>query len=260
MADIHWIKLKTSMFDDEKIRLIEAMPEADSILIIWVRLLVLAGKTNDDGLIYIQRDMPYTDEALATLFNKKINVVRLALTTLSKFQMIDVEENGTLQVNNWEKHQNVEQMEHVRNLAAERNRRYRENKKTKQIGDVSRDVSVTSRDATDSDSESDTEVNKDNVFPWQSVIDYLNEKTGKHFKHTAANKTVIMARHKEGYTADDMRKVIDNKTAEWLKDAKMNKFLQPSTLFRASKFEGYVNNIPVQEQSSKMDLKDWTGD
>ncbi|WP_180368420.1 phage replisome organizer N-terminal domain-containing protein, partial [Oenococcus oeni] len=51
MAEIHWIKLKTTMFDDEKIRLIQSVPESDSILIIWIRLLVLAGKTNDDGLI-----------------------------------------------------------------------------------------------------------------------------------------------------------------------------------------------------------------
>ncbi|MYV04431.1 conserved phage C-terminal domain-containing protein [Furfurilactobacillus milii] len=93
-------------------------------------------------------------------------------------------------------------------------------------------------------------------FPWQSVIDYLNEKTGKHFKHTAANKTLIMARHKEGYNADDMRKVIDNKTADWLKDSKMNKFLQPSTLFRASKFEGYLNqtsSVPQPDPHMNLD-------
>ena len=53
MAEITWVKLTINMFDDEKIRLIEAMPEADAIIIIWVRLLTLAGKTNDDGRIYI---------------------------------------------------------------------------------------------------------------------------------------------------------------------------------------------------------------
>ncbi|MBU5585311.1 phage replisome organizer N-terminal domain-containing protein, partial [Enterococcus sp. S181_ASV_20] len=40
MAEISWIKLKTTMFDDEKIRLIQAVPEADAILVIWIRLLV----------------------------------------------------------------------------------------------------------------------------------------------------------------------------------------------------------------------------
>ena len=58
MAEITWVKLTINMFDDEKIRLIEAMPEADAIIIIWVRLLTLAGKTNDDGRIYIDIIIP----------------------------------------------------------------------------------------------------------------------------------------------------------------------------------------------------------
>ncbi|CAJ1227089.1 hypothetical protein LZY01_23700 [Levilactobacillus zymae] len=82
-------------------------------------------------------------------------------------------------------------------------------------------------------------------FPWESIIDYLNLKTGKHFRHTPTNKRTIMARHKEGATAEDMRLVIDNQCALWLKDSKMNRYLQPSTLFRASKFEGYLNQVPV---------------
>ena len=43
---VKWIKISTSMFDDEKIRYLEQMPEADSILAIWVKLLVLAGQKN----------------------------------------------------------------------------------------------------------------------------------------------------------------------------------------------------------------------
>ncbi len=42
MAEVKWIKLSTSMFEDEKIRLIESMPEADTLLIIWIRLLAQA--------------------------------------------------------------------------------------------------------------------------------------------------------------------------------------------------------------------------
>jgi predicted phage replisome organizer len=114
MADIHWIKLKTTMFDDEKIRLIESMPEADAIINIWIRLLILAGKTNDSGLIYIQRNMPYSAEMLSTLFNRKVNVIKLALTTLAKFDMINVNDDGLIEITNWEKHQNIEGMENVR--------------------------------------------------------------------------------------------------------------------------------------------------
>ncbi|TOY85747.1 hypothetical protein DIS15_02895 [Levilactobacillus brevis] len=84
-------------------------------------------------------------------------------------------------------------------------------------------------------------------YPWETVIDYLNEKTGRHFKHTASNRTPIIGRFKEGHTMDDFRVVIDNQCAQWLKDKKMNRFLQPSTLFRASNFEGYLEQTPVQQ-------------
>lgn len=160
MSEISWIKLKTTMFDDEKIRLIQAVPESDAILVIWIRLLVLAGKTNDDGLIYIQRNMPYSEEMLSTLFSKPVNVVRLALTTLEKFNMIDLNTDGSIAITNWEKHQNVEGMEQVRLKNAIRNREYRERKKQEKLM-LERDVSVTSRDGTDIDKDKDKDIDKD---------------------------------------------------------------------------------------------------
>lgn len=160
MAEISWIKLSTTMFDDEKIQLIQAMPESDAIIVIWVRLLALAGKTNDDGLIYIQRNMPYTEEMLATLFGKNVNTVRLALNTLSAFNMIDVSQDGFVAITNWEKHQNVEGMEQVRLKNAERNRRYRERKRKEQLS-LSHDVSVTSRDGTDIDIDKELDIDKE---------------------------------------------------------------------------------------------------
>ncbi|EHB6440421.1 phage replisome organizer [Enterococcus faecalis] len=160
MAEISWIKLKTTMFDDEKIKLIQSMPEADAILVIWIRLLVLAGKTNDEGLIYIQRNMPYTEEMLATLFSKPVNVVRLALMTLQQFNMIDLNEDGLIAIENWDKHQNIEGMEKVRLKNAERVRKHRERKKQqaledKNSGNVTCNVTVTDCNGTDKDIDKD---------------------------------------------------------------------------------------------------------
>lgn len=157
MGEISWIKLKTTMFDDEKIRLIQAVPESDAILVIWIRLLVLAGKTNDDGLIYIQRNMPYTEEMLATLFDKPVNTVRLALQTLANFNMIDLNTDGSIAISNWEKHQNIEGMEKVREQNRLRKQRQRE--KQKLLSDQARQ----SRDshATDIDIDKELELDKE---------------------------------------------------------------------------------------------------
>lgn len=128
MPKVEWIKLSVSMFDDEKIKLLEAMPDRDTLLIVWIRLLVLAGRTNDGGAIYLCEDIPYTDEMLATLFHRPLNVVRLALETFERFGMIERHQE-TIYLVNWEKYQNVVGLEEIRQKGAERARRYREKKK-----------------------------------------------------------------------------------------------------------------------------------
>src|SRR5690554_4524034 len=91
MADVKWIKITTSMFEDEKIKLIEKMPDADAMLIIWIKLLTLAGKCNANGYIFLTNQIPYTDEMLSTVFDRPLNTVRLALQTFIKFGMIEME-------------------------------------------------------------------------------------------------------------------------------------------------------------------------
>ena len=164
MAEVKWIKLSTQMFEDEKIKLIEQMPEADTILIIWVKLLAQAGKTNASGYIYLSQNIPYTDEMLATIFNRPLPIVRMALQTFQRFGMIEIDEHNFISILNWEKHQNVEGMDRVRKLNAERNKRYRERKKQLQLSSPQNesDVSVTSRDGTDIDKELDKDIDKEN--------------------------------------------------------------------------------------------------
>ncbi|MCS6132724.1 DnaD domain protein [Clostridium botulinum] len=129
MGDIKWIKVTTDMFEDEKIRLIDAMPERDTIHYIWIRLLVQAGKTNSHGFIFLGEDIPYTDEMLSTIFCRPLSSIRLALKTLSAFRMIQVDEDNFIKITNWEKYQNVEGMEKVREQNKIRAKKYREKKK-----------------------------------------------------------------------------------------------------------------------------------
>ena len=128
MADINWIKLRVDMFDDEKIKIIQYMPEGDTILVIWIRIIALAGKCNAKGLVLIEDEFPYSDEMLATIFNKPLATVRLALGTFEKFRMIERTEKG-IYISNFEKHQNTEGMEKIREQARIRKQREREKKR-----------------------------------------------------------------------------------------------------------------------------------
>lgn len=135
LTEVKWIKITTNMFDDEKIKLIDAMPERDTIFYIWMRLLVQAGKCNAGGYIFLSENVPYTDEMFSTIFNRPLNSVRLALKTLSSFGMIERSENNDLKITNWEKHQNVEGLDKVR--AQNRLRKQKQREKQKELNSPS---------------------------------------------------------------------------------------------------------------------------
>lgn len=113
MAEVKWIKLCTDIFSNRKIRQIESMPEGDAIIVIWLKLLTLAGETNAGGMVYFSKSIPYTEQMLATAFNRPLATVQLALRTFEAFGMIEIVDEIIL-VSNWEKYQNVEGMEKVR--------------------------------------------------------------------------------------------------------------------------------------------------
>ena len=80
-----------------------------------------------------------------------------------------------------------------------------------------------------------------NSIPYQEIITYLNEKTGRDFKDsTPKTRTLIQVLWKQGFQLQDFQKVIDNKTKDWIAHPKYSKYLRPETLF-GTKFEGYLN-------------------
>lgn len=96
-------------------------------------------------------------------------------------------------------------------------------------------------------------------IPYAEIIDYLNQKTGKHFKATSEeNRRNIRARFKKGFTVDDFKKVIDIKTDQWINDKKMSIYLRPSTLF-GSKFEGYLNELSVKHKKQDTSFEESLG-
>ena len=125
MAEVKWIKLDTDIFNNRKIKLIRKMPDGDAIVGIWLQILCLAGQINDDGLVYITKDIPYTDETLATEFDRPLNTIRLALQTFCKFGMLEIT-NNFLAVSNWQKYQSADRLERIREQNRIRKQKERE--------------------------------------------------------------------------------------------------------------------------------------
>lgn len=161
MAEIQWIKLKVDMFDNEKIKLIEAMPDADSILVIWIKLLTYAGKVNSSGYILLTENIPMNEEELATIFNRPLNTIRYALQIFERYGMVE-RDNDAIRIKNWGSHQNVEGMDKIKEQNRIRKQRQREKKKEElpEI-DKNKDSHVTSRDGHATEGEREEELEED---------------------------------------------------------------------------------------------------
>lgn len=129
MSEVKWIKIATDIFDDEKILLIESLPESYAIITVWFKLLCLAGKQNNSGVFVMNSQIAYTDKMLSTIFRMKETIVKMSIDTFEQFGMIKRVE-GVITIPNWDKHQSLDAYEKKK----ERDRRYQEERRAKQRG------------------------------------------------------------------------------------------------------------------------------
>ena len=158
MAEVKWIKLSSDVFENRKIRQIEALPDHDAIIVIWFKILCLAGNINDNGNLCFTSEIPYTDQMMATQFNRPLSTVQMALSVFQKFGMVEIVDD-IIHVSNWEKYQNIEGLDKIREQTRLRTAKYRERKKLGMIQeesnacDVTCDVTVTQCNAIEEDIE-----------------------------------------------------------------------------------------------------------
>lgn len=254
MSDVKWIKIVTDIFDDEKIKYIETLPNGDTTIVIWFRLLCLAGKSNTNGFLMMTDRIAYTDEMLSSIFKRDIKVIQLALSIFKNLGMVEIVDNA-FYLTNWELHQNAEKLAKIKEQTRIRVAKHRENARIGNANSVTEALHDSYSNATDnisssySDESSSISSLKDNKY--KDIIDYLNEKSKKHFRVVTQTKKLIDVRLKEGFLIDDFYRVIDNQCDKWLSDPKMNDYLRPQTLF-GTKFESYLNTT----KTKKFDIMD----
>ena len=154
MAEIKWIKITTDMFDNRKIRHLRRLPDGNSIVLIWVMLLTMAGRCNSSGMIFLTENIPYTPKMLADELDFEENTVKLALNALEQLNMI-VTDNGFFSIAGWDEYQNIEGMEKIREQNRIRKQRQREKEKL-----LLGDGNVKSRDSHATDKEEDKDKEK----------------------------------------------------------------------------------------------------
>lgn len=258
MSDVKWIKITTDMFDNRKIRHLRKLPEGNSIVLIWVMLLAMAGKCNDHGKIYLTENIPYTPKMLADELDFEENTVQLALQALEQLDMI-VLDDGYFSITGWEEHQNIEGMDRIREQNRIRKQRQRE--KERLIAEsrvMSRDSHVAEEDK-DKEEEKDIDKESKEKATCQQVVDlyrsicvsYPSVKT-----LSEARKKAIRARLKV-YSLEDFRKMFEKaEGSAFLKGANNRNWsanfdwLMKDANF-AKVIDGNYDNKPRQAESAK---------
>ena len=157
MADVKWIKLSTGLPDNRKIKQIRTLPNGDTIALMWIFLMCLAGNSNDDGFVFFTKEIPYTDEMLAEEFKMDINTIRLGLATFEKFGMLEIV-NDFICLSAWEKWQSTDKLSELK----EYNRiKQRESRARKRLSKAVNDMSMTSQPCQDIDIDKDIDIELD---------------------------------------------------------------------------------------------------
>lgn len=281
MSDVKWIKIVTNIFDNRKIKQIEIMPDGDTILIIWFKLICLAGSINDNGMVYLTTEIPYTEEMLAAQFGRPLTVVRLALRTFESFGMIEVVDNF-LCLPSWGKYQSADKLERMKSKNAERQARFREKKRAEMLGsNVTQALPVTQSNAIEEDIDIDRDIEGDieereivtaaeppapprTHVPYETIKNLYNEICTAFPQCTAmsdARKKAIKARFAGGYTIDHFRTLFEKAQAssflkgandrnwmatfDWLiKDSNMAKVLGGNFDDRGQSHMARSRNVP----------------
>lgn len=272
MADVKWIKITTDIFDDEKILLIESLPEPYAIITCWFKLLCLAGKQNNNGVFLMGR-IAYTDKMLATIFRMNEATVKLALNTFVQFGMVEIVD-GVITIPNWDKHQSLDAYEKKK----ERDRLYQQQRREKQRllvagsseessdshATPSSDVAVSEEDI---EKDIDRDIDKKNSAshqPSKADVDAFFESIWNLYPVKKGKAQVSASKRKALYEIgfDKMEQAINRYLTDLKRDASWRKPQNGSTFFNS----GYVdyldeNYVPDQRMPGGRNekLPDWFG-
>lgn len=129
MANLQWLKLSTDFFDNNKIKLLESEKDGDTLIRIWIQLLIIAMKCNYQGRLSITEEKPMTVDEFSKIMGKSRKKITKCLEKFEELKMIIIEENF-YKIKNWSKYQSVDKLEEIRLQNCLRQQKYREKMKS----------------------------------------------------------------------------------------------------------------------------------
>ena len=246
----YYLRLKENFFDSDELKILESMK--DGYLYSNILLKLYLRSLKNDGKLVVNDHIPYNAEMLASVTGHQIGTVKQAISIFKDLGLIDVLENGAIYM------LDIQNFIGKGSSEADRKREYRQRIETDRTNVKTNLRQISEKSPPEIEIELEKEIEIKNIhspakqdnIPKEvyEIIDYLNLKTGKSYKHTTKKtKSLIKARLNERFTVDDFKKVIDNMCAKWI-GTKWEEFLRPNTLF-AGKFDDYLNQTPTKSET-----------
>jgi predicted phage replisome organizer len=193
----YWLKLKEDFFDEKLVKLLRRLPDGDAVTIVYLKLLL---KTlNTDGKILLDGLLPDQEEEIALWIDEDVNVVKLTIVALKKYNAIEIIDSETLYINT------IELMVGSECFSAERVRRYRENKQ-KLLPSNAR-VTLGNEEK---EKREDKERDKEKIIPfnYQELFDYYVSLDLINHKKLSTEIKDAMKSVKDKYTFDELKLMI----------------------------------------------------
>lgn len=92
----YWLKLQVGFFQELIIKQLRTLPDGDSIVLLYLKLLLKA--INTEGIVYYQSILPTLDEEIALDTGEKPALVRLTISALLEYRAAVVLDNQSLQL------------------------------------------------------------------------------------------------------------------------------------------------------------------
>jgi uncharacterized phage protein (TIGR02220 family) len=223
-----WIRLWVDILDDPKIHQMSARTYQ-----IFTYILLIVGEKKYSFC---------NKKTMICRFRVVESVLDRAISQLEELGIISFK-NNTLEILNWDKRQ------FKSDNSTLRVKRFRNVSETFQ--ETRREKEETKKESTKERKREEKEKKKENLLCDSGesheialqVLEFLNQYTGHQYRPVAVNLDLIKTRLKSGATLVECRQIICRKTDEWRKNAVMNKYLRPLTLFNRSKFEQYLGEL-----------------
>jgi predicted phage replisome organizer len=127
---LDWIKVMCNILDHRKIKMIRKGPEGNTLVLLWLLMLIEAGKCERGGYLMISDSLPYTAETLGMVTDIPLPTVQLGLATFAGLEMID-QRDGVICLKNWSKYQSEDKLKARREKDRERQQRHRQREREK---------------------------------------------------------------------------------------------------------------------------------